>query len=123
MVLTEDWTVEFELTRSEVHSWLRHVQGRMAAVELGPRQVKLELLGLRISSPGVNRLILWSAFGPLQEDDDCFFLPFKPTGVVILPRRAFASFEQAEAFRCEFAARIHQPWNLSYSHGTQNLRS
>ena len=123
MIPTEDWTVEFELTRSEVQAWLRHVQGRSAAVELGPREVNLELLGLRISSPGCNRLILWSAFGPLQEDDDCFFLPFKPTGVVILPRRAFASYEQAEAFRCEFTARVQQPWNLSYSHGNAALRS
>lgn len=115
--------MEFELTRSEVQAWLRHIQGRMAAVELGPRELKLELLGLRIASPGINRLILWSAFAPLQEDDDCFFLPFKPTGVVILPRRAFASYEQAEAFRGEFAARIRQPWNVIYSHGSQILRS
>ena len=121
--MTQDWSVDFTLTRREVQAWLRHVQGRTATVELGPRTISLEVLGMRIGSPQANRLVLWTAFKPLQEDADHFFLPFAPSGVVILPRLAFACYAEAELFRQEFERRRCKPWEIAYAHGNLALRS
>jgi len=120
--MMQDGPVAFSLTRREVKAWLKHVQGRSASAELGPREVRLEVLGMRISSPQSNRLVLWTAFQPLQEDADCFFLPFAPSGVVILPKLAFPSHACAEGFRREFEARRSQPWEIAYTHGNLALR-
>ena len=77
---------------------------------LGVRSVSLESEGLRIHSPRYRRLIFWEACQPVQETETHLFLTFAPRGVIIIPRRIFASPEAWSQFRHEL---IHRNvWSL-----------
>ena len=78
---------------------------------LGVRSVALESEGLRIHSPRYRRLIFWEACQPVEETETHLFVTFAPHGVVIVPRRAFASPEAWSQFRHEV---IHRNlWSLA----------
>ena len=82
----------------------------VAQEALGVRSIALEPDGLRVHSPCSRRLIFWEALQPLEETETHLFLPFTPQGVVIIPRRAFATPEAWADFRSELLR--HHLWSL-----------
>ena len=77
---------------------------------LGMRSISLEQDGIRIHSPRYRRLIFWEACQPLVETETHLFLTFAPKGVIIIPRRAFATPEACAHFRSELLRR--NLWSL-----------
>jgi hypothetical protein len=68
--------------------------------------LKSRRIGLRVSSPKSRSEIRWTAFPDVRRTDDRLFVFMTKRTVFIIPRRAFDSDSDFEAF----AAATHNSW-------------